>query len=61
MCCHTSTDSPNDAPSDSATVPTMTRAATRLRVTNTMMSRIRLSAAMPAIIRSYLAPSLMSL
>ena len=57
MYCHTRTDSPNDAPSDSATVPTMTSAATRLRVMNTMMSRMRLSAASAAIIRSYFAPS----
>ena len=58
---HTRTDRPNEAPSDSATVPTMTRAATRLRVMNIMMSRIRLSAAIPAISRSYLAPYWMSL
>ncbi|GAB4910007.1 MMPL family transporter [Mycobacterium avium subsp. hominissuis] len=36
-------------------------AATRLRVMSTMISRIRLSAAIPAISRSYLAPSAMSL
>ena len=52
MYCHTNTDSPNEAPNDSATVPTMTSAATRLRVMNIMISRIRLSAAMPAMIRS---------
>ena len=57
MYCHTSTDNPNDAPSDSATVPTMTSAATRLRVMKTMISRMRLSAASAAIIRSYFAPS----
>ena len=61
MSCHSSTDSPNEAPSESATVPTMTSAATRLRVTNTMISRMRLSAEIAAIIRSYFAPSLMSL
>ena len=50
--CHTRTDMPNEAPSDSATVPTMTSAATRLRVMNIIISRIRLSAAIPAMIRS---------
>ena len=57
MYCHTRTDSPKDAPNDSTTVPTMTNAATRLRVMKIMISRIRLSAAIAAIIRSYLAPS----
>ena len=57
MYCQTSTDSPNDAPSDSATVPTITNAATTLRVMNIMMSRIRLSAAIATMIRSQLAPS----
>ena len=52
MYCHTSTDRPNEAPNDSATVPTMTSAATMLRVMNIMISRIRLSAAMAAMIRS---------
>jgi hypothetical protein len=33
MYCHTSTDMPNEAPNESATVPTMTSAATRLGVT----------------------------
>ena len=61
MSCQINTDSPNEAPNDSATVPTMTNAATMLRVMNIMTSRIRLSAAIPAIIRSYLAPSWMSL
>jgi len=50
--CHTSTDSPNDAPSDSATVPTITMAATRLRVMIIMISKIRLSEAMVTISRS---------
>ena len=35
---------PEEAPIDSATVPTMTSAATRLRVMNIMTRRIRLSA-----------------
>ena len=61
MSCQTSTDRPNEAPNDSATVPTMTSAATRLRVMINMMSKIRLSAAIAAIIRSYLALSWMSL
>ena len=52
MCCHTRTDRPNDAPSDSTTVPTMTAAATRLRVMSNMMMKISDSAAMPAISRS---------
>ncbi|CFE90798.1 Uncharacterised protein [Mycobacterium tuberculosis] len=51
-CCHTSTDRPKEAPNDSATVPTITSAATRLRVMIIMMSKIKLSAAIPAIRRS---------
>ena len=57
MYCHTRIDRPNDAPSDSATVPTMTSAATRLLVMKTMISRIRLIPDSAAIIRSYVAPS----
>src|ERR1700743_1746516 len=57
MYCHTSTDSPSEAPRDSATVPTMTSAAIRLRVMIIMISRMRLSAANATISRSYLAPS----
>ena len=45
MYCHTSTDRPNEAPSETATVPTMTIAAIRLRVMSIMISRIRLSEA----------------
>ena len=45
-CCQTNTDRPNEAPNDNATVPTMTSAATRLRVMNIMISRMRLSEAM---------------
>ena len=60
-CCQISTESPKDAPSDSTTVPTITRAATRLRVMNIMISRIRLTAAITTIIRSYLAMSRASL
>ncbi|PQM44776.1 hypothetical protein C1Y40_05069 [Mycobacterium talmoniae] len=59
--CHTSTDSPNEAPSDSATVPTITAAATRLRVMMSMMMKIRHSDATPAISRSTLDPSRWSL
>ena len=51
-CCQINTDSPNEAPSDSTTVPTITSAATTLRVTNIMISRIRLTAAITTIIRS---------
>ncbi|BAX90252.1 hypothetical protein MSG_00085 [Mycobacterium shigaense] len=52
MPCQSSADGPNEAPSDSATVPTMTIAATRLRVMNSMIKKIRLNAAVAAIIRS---------
>nr|CRL53988.1 hypothetical protein CPGR_01273 [Mycolicibacterium fortuitum subsp. fortuitum DSM 46621 = ATCC 6841 = JCM 6387] len=60
-CCQISTDRPNEAPSDSTTVPTITAAATTLRVRISMMMKIRHSAAIPAIMRSQLAPSCMSL
>ena len=60
-CCQKRTDSPKDAPSDSTTVPTMTPAATTLRVMISMMMKIIVSAATPAINRSYLLPSSMSL
>ncbi len=49
MSCQISTESPKDAPNDSATVPTMTNAATTLRVMNIMISKIGVSAAIPAI------------
>ena len=52
MCCQISTDSPNDAPSESSTVPTITAEATTLRVMINMMAKISASAAIPAIIRS---------
>ena len=52
MCCQISTDSPKDVPSDSATVPTMTAAATTLLVRISMMMKIRHSEASPAINRS---------
>ena len=52
MSCQSSTDRPNEAPSDSATVPTMTIAAIKLRVMNSMIKKIRLSAANAAIMRS---------
>ena len=52
MCCQISTDSPNEVPSDNATVPTMTAAATTLRVRISMMMKIRHSEANPAISRS---------
>nr|CRL53519.1 hypothetical protein CPGR_00798 [Mycolicibacterium fortuitum subsp. fortuitum DSM 46621 = ATCC 6841 = JCM 6387] len=51
-CCQISTDRPNEAPSDSTTVPTMTAAATTLRVRISMMMKIRQSDAIPAINRS---------
>ena len=61
MYCQISTEIPNDAPSDSTTVPTITSAATRLRVISNMIRKIRQIDAMPAISRSYLEPSAMSL
>ncbi|CNG93914.1 Uncharacterised protein [Mycobacterium tuberculosis] len=54
MSCQTSTDSPKDAPRESNTVPTITRAAMKLRVMISMIMKIRQIAAIPAIIRSYL-------
>ncbi|SKU94152.1 Uncharacterised protein [Mycobacteroides abscessus subsp. abscessus] len=59
--CQIRTETPTDAPSDTATVPTMTRAATTLPVTRSMMMKIRQSEAIPARMRSYLAPSCRSL
>ena len=44
-----------------AAVPTMTSAATRARVRISMIMKISVSADTTAIIRSYLAPSAMSL
>ena len=61
MCCQNSTDSPKEAPSESATVPTMTAAATSARVRISMMMKMRHSEEIPAITRSHLAPSEMSL
>ena len=61
MCCQNSTDSPKEAPSESATVPTMTAAATKARVMISMMMKMRQSEEMPAITRSHLAPSAKSL
>ena len=52
MCCQSSTDSPNDAPSDSSTVPTITADATTARVITSMMMKISVTAAIPAISRS---------
>jgi hypothetical protein len=51
-CCHTNTDIPNEAPNDNATVSTITKAATKLLVMNNMISKMRLSDAMPAMIKS---------
>jgi len=59
--CQTSTESPKDAPNETATVPTMTRAAIRLRVMISMMMKIRHSDPIPAIHRSYFEPSIQSL
>ncbi|CDO08305.1 hypothetical protein BN977_03124 [Mycolicibacterium cosmeticum] len=51
-CCHSNTEIPNDAPSDTTTVPTITAAATTARVMISMMMKIRHSEAMPAMMRS---------
>ena len=61
MCCQISTESPNDAPSDNTTVPTITTAAIRLLVNSTMIMKIRHSEAIPAINMSYFTPSARSL
>ncbi|CFE40571.1 Uncharacterised protein [Mycobacterium tuberculosis] len=61
MSCQTNTESPKEAPMESTTVPTITTAATTLRVMIIMMIKIKLIAATPAISRSYLAPSRISL
>ncbi len=61
ICCQMSTDSPNDVPSDNSTVPTMTAEAITARVSNSMMMKIKQSEAIPAISRSQLEPSAMSL
>ena len=59
--CQISTEKPKDAPNESATVPTITRAAIKLRVMISMMMKIRQSAEIPAIRRSYVEPSAQSL
>ncbi|SHV41916.1 Uncharacterised protein [Mycobacteroides abscessus subsp. abscessus] len=60
MFCQIRTDRPNAAPNERATVPTITSAATKLRVMINMIPKIRHSAAVAAINRSYLEPSTMS-
>src|SRR5271156_2601732 len=45
MYCQSNTESPNEAPSESSTVPTITTAATTLRVMISMMTKIRVAAA----------------
>jgi hypothetical protein len=52
MYCQSSTDKPNDAANESVTVPTITSAATRLRVMISMMMKIMHSDEMPAIRKS---------
>ena len=61
MCCQSSTDSPKEEASETVTVPTMTAAATRLRVRPSMTMKIRHIDAVTAISRSYMEPSRMSL
>jgi hypothetical protein len=51
-CCHSRTDSPNDAASESKTVPTITKAAMAARVMISMMMKIRQSAETAAMMRS---------
>ncbi len=59
--CQINTESPNAAAIELDAVPTITTAATRLRVISTMIMKISVSEEITAIIRSYLAPSCMSL
>ena len=59
--CQISTDMPKDAAIELAAVPTMTSAATTLRVSSSMIMKISVSADTTAIIRSNFAPSAMSL
>ena len=58
--CQISTDSPTDAAIELLAVPTMTSAATTLRVSSSMIMKISVNAETTAIIRSYFAPSAMS-
>ncbi len=60
MCCHTSTDSPKAAPSDSSTVPTIAIDAIAARVMISMTAKMSVSAASPTIIRSYFEPAWIS-
>ncbi|AUS49499.1 Uncharacterised protein [Mycobacterium tuberculosis] len=60
ICCQSSTDSPKEAPSESATVPTMTAAAIKARVMISMMIKMRQRDEIAAIRRSHWAPSEMS-
>jgi hypothetical protein len=59
--CHTSTERPNDAASDSTTVPTVTNDAISARVMISMTMKISVMAPTAAIIRSHFAPTWMSL
>ncbi|CNH87129.1 Uncharacterised protein [Mycobacterium tuberculosis] len=59
-CCQISVENPKAAPSDITIVPTMTPAATKARVTITMMMKMSTIEATAAIIRSNLAPVAMS-
>ena len=61
MCCQISTDRPSADASETTTVPTITAAATTLRVINNMMMKIKAIEAIPAMIKSQFAPSCMSL
>lgn len=56
MCCHTSTEIPNAAPSESSTVPTMASEATNARVMIIITTKISVTEAIPTINRSYRAP-----
>jgi hypothetical protein len=58
--CQISTDSPNDAAIELLAVPTITNAATTLRVSSNMIMKISVRAEITAIINSYFSQSAMS-
>ena len=58
--CQISTDSPTDAAIELLAVPTITRDATTLRVSSSMIMKISVNADTTAIIRSYFSPSAIS-
>ena len=58
--CQINTDRPKDAAIELLAVPTITSAATTLRVSSSMIMKISVNADTTAIIRSYFSPSAMS-